>query len=129
MPELKSLFSAYYQEDFGITNTEQELEQCITEQLVEDEIYLWNDAGIRCMVTAILPFDSGVELTNVFTREEDRKRGYATACTTEVCRTLFQRYGRIVLFVDQHNIAANALYRKIGFQFVDEMNSYTLSGA
>ncbi|MBT4504825.1 MAG: GNAT family N-acetyltransferase [Gemmatimonadetes bacterium] len=129
MPELKPLFSTYYREDSGIAKTDEELEQCITEQLAEDEIYFWDDNGIKCMVTAILPFDSGVELTHVFTRPEDRKRGYATACITEVCRTLFQRYASIVLFVDQKKIAANSLYTKIGFQFVDEMNSYTLSGA
>lgn len=79
------------------------------------------------MVTAILPFDAGVELTNVFTLQEYRNMGYATACIAEACRHLIQRYPRIVLFVDQDNTAANSLYTKIGFHFVNEMNSYTLS--
>jgi predicted GNAT family acetyltransferase len=79
------------------------------------------------MVTALLPFDSGVELANVFTPQEHRKKGYARACVTEVCRALLQRYDRVVLFVGQGNVAANALYQKIGFQFVDEMNSYTVT--
>jgi ribosomal protein S18 acetylase RimI-like enzyme len=127
MPELKPLFKAYYQEDLGITKTDQELEQSITGQLAESEIYLWNDEGVKSMVTAMLPFDSGVELANVFTPQEHRRKGYASACITEVCRALLERYARIVLFVDQENIAANALYKRIGFHVVDELNTYTLA--
>jgi uncharacterized protein len=129
MPKLKPLFRAYYREDLDVTKTDRELEHSITEQLAEYEVYLWNDDGVKSMVTVLLPFDTGVELANVFTRQEHRKKGYATACITEVWRALFQRYASIVLFVDQENIAANSLYTKIGFHVVDEMNSYTLSDA
>ncbi|PKO15297.1 MAG: hypothetical protein CVU39_11885 [Chloroflexi bacterium HGW-Chloroflexi-10] len=129
MPELKPLFDAYYREDLGITQTEKELEQSITEQLAENEIYLWDDDGVKSMVTAMLAYDSGVELANVFTAPEHRKRGYAAACIAEICRRLLQRYASIVLFVDQNNTAANSLYTKIGFRVVDEMNGYTLSEA
>jgi predicted GNAT family acetyltransferase len=127
MPRLIPLFKDYYLEDLGMTKTDEELEQSINEQLAEYEIYLWNDNGVKSMVTALLPFDSGVELANVFTPREYRKQGHATACITQVCKVLLQRYTSILLFVDQENIAANSLYTRIGFQLIDEMNSYTLS--
>jgi uncharacterized protein len=127
MPVLRPLFRAYYREDLGMTPTEQELERSIIEQLAENEIYLWAEAGPKSMVTAMLPFDSGVELANVFTPPEHRKKGYATACLTAVCQDLLQRYASIVLFVGQHNSAAQALYAKLGFQVVDEMNTYTFA--
>lgn len=129
LPALKPLFRAYEQEDLGLARTDEELEASITEGLAEYEIYLWNDGGVKSMVTAMLPFDGGVELANVFTPQEHRQKGYAAACITEVCKALFRRYASIVLFVNHENTAANSLYAKIGFRVVDEMNSYTLSGA
>ncbi len=129
IPDLIPLFRDYYREDLGLIKTDQELEQSVAEQLAEYEIYLWYEDGIKSMVTAMLPYDSGIELANIFTRQEYRKKGYAAACITEVCKSLLQRYVRVVLFVDHRNIAANSLYRKLGFQLVDEMSSYTLSDA
>ncbi len=129
IPDLIPLFRDYYREDLGTIKTDRELEQSIAEQLAEYEIYLWYENGIKSMVTAMLPYDSGVELANVFTPQEYRKKGYAAACIAEVCRSLLQRYARVVLFVDHRNIAANSLYRKLGFQLVDEMSSYTLLDA
>jgi GNAT superfamily N-acetyltransferase len=127
MHELKPLFREYYREDLNMIKTDKDLEQSITRQLAEDEVYFWDDDGVKSMVTAILPFDAGVELTNVFTPQEHRRMGYAAACIGEACRSLLRRYPRIVLFVSQDNLAANSLYSKIGFHLVNEMNSYTLS--
>ena len=127
MHELVLLFREYYREDLGMTKTDEDLEQCIIRQLAEDQVHFWDDDGAKSMVTAILPFDDGVELTNVFTLQGYRKMGYATACISEVCRNLLQRWPRIVLFVDQDNAPANSLYTKAGFRLVDEMNSYTLT--
>ena len=127
MHELIPLFREYYREDLSMTKTDEDLEQCIIRQLAEDEVYFWDDDGVKSMVTAILPFDAGVELTNVFTLQEYRRMGYATACIGEACRNLLRQYPRIVLFVSQDNLAANSLYSKIGIHLVDEMNSYTLS--
>lgn len=127
MPELKPLFREYYREDLGVTKADLDLEQCITQQLAEDEVYLWDDDGVKSMVTAILPSDAGVELANVFSLHQYRRRGYATARINEVCRILLQRYPRITLFVDQDNSAAISLYTTIGFRRVAEMNSYRLS--
>ncbi len=124
MAELKPLFREYYREDLGVTKTDRDLEQCIAQHLAQDEVYFWDDGGVKSMVTAMLPFDTGVELANVFTPQEYRRLGYARTCLEEVCRTLLQRYPRVVLFVDQDNTAANSLYTRIGFRLVDEMNSY-----
>ena len=65
----------------------------------------------------------------MFTLPKFRHMGYAAACLSEVCRMLLHRYPRIVLFVDQGNTVAQALYMKIGFHHIAEMNTYKLSEA
>jgi predicted GNAT family acetyltransferase len=110
-----------------VTEADQDLEQRITQQLTLDEVYLWNNDGVKNMVTALLPSDVGVELANVFTLHEYRRLRYARACITEVCRAWLQRYPRIVLFADQDNSAAISLYTMVGFRRVAEMNSYRRS--
>ncbi|HNS50105.1 MAG TPA: GNAT family N-acetyltransferase [Anaerolineae bacterium] len=127
MHELVPLFGEYFREDLGITRTDQDLEQDIVRVLAEDQVYLWDDGGAKSMVTAMLPYDAGVELANVATLRGHRRMGYATACVGEVCRILLALYPRIVLFADVDNAPANSLYTKIGFRLVDEMNSYELS--
>jgi predicted GNAT family acetyltransferase len=127
MHELELLFREYYREDLGMTKTDEDLERDIMKELAEDQVYLWDDGGVKSMVTAMLPYDAGVELANVFTLQGYRRMGYATACIGEVCRVLLQLYPRIVLFVDEDNAPANSLYTKMGFRLVAEMNSYALS--
>lgn len=127
VPELKRLFREYYREDLGVAKADRDLERTIAQHLADDEVYCWLDRGVKSMATAMLPFDAGVELANVFTVPEHRRQGYAAACVGETCTTLLQRYPRVVLFVDQGNRAANALYTKIGFRLVDEMSTYRFS--
>jgi uncharacterized protein len=124
VPQLEPLFTGYYREDLGVSKTGQDLEQELARLPAEDEVYFWDDDGAKSMATALLPYDGGVELANVFTPQEHRNKGYATACIHEVCRTLLQQVPRVVLFVDQDNSPANALYRKIGFRLVDTMSTY-----
>jgi ribosomal protein S18 acetylase RimI-like enzyme len=61
-----------------------------------------------------------VHLYNVGIREEYRSKGYGTA----LMRSIIESYGskNIFLFVRKNNRAAIKLYRKFGFEYVD--NAY-----
>lgn len=63
----------------------------------------------------VSPTYSVAAIGNVFTHPDYRGRGYANACTSGVVRELSSQVDTLVLNVGKDNVAAQRIYRKLGF--------------
>jgi ribosomal protein S18 acetylase RimI-like enzyme len=78
--------------------------------------WVWHDAGglrFRATVGALGP--NVAQISGVYTPPGLRGRGIATRALAELCQRLFERVDQLCLFVNEHNLAALALYRRLGF--------------
>jgi hypothetical protein len=79
--------------------------------------YLWADAQglrFRASVSAVTP--DAAQVSGVYTPPARRNRGHARRGLSELCRRLFERSRHACLFVNDFNLPAIAVYRRIGFQ-------------
>jgi hypothetical protein len=78
--------------------------------------FLWVDgAGLRfrASVSAVTP--DAAQVSGVYTPPERRRRGHARRALAELCARLYERSRVVCLFVNDFNLPAIALYRKLGF--------------
>lgn len=73
---------------------------------------------------------NGIRLGPVFTPQEHRGRGYASALTADLSQRLLDS-GRsfTTLFTDLANPTSNSIYTRIGYRPVVDVNQYRLQGA
>jgi len=81
--------------------------------------YLANDELVA-IVALTRPTPSVMAITKVFTAEEQRRKGYASALVRHVCDFALNVLGknRIVLYVAGENVSAMKLYGTVGFRGV-----------
>jgi predicted GNAT family acetyltransferase len=93
---------------------------------IEDEnTYLWEDEKPVSLAMKSRPTRNGVSVTLVYTPPELRGRGYATACVGELSRLLLESgWEYCALFADVTNVAANRVYRRIGYKPVCDHDEY-----
>lgn len=58
-----------------------------------------------------------IYLEGVYVHPEHRGNGYGARCMTQVTNHLLERTGTVCLLVNQTNLAAQACYRKAGYEF------------
>lgn len=63
------------------------------------------------------------QLQGIWTPPELRERGLATAALAAVCRTLLDRFPTLSLYVNDFNAPARALYHRLGFRDVGELQT------
>jgi len=64
----------------------------------------------------------------VYTPKELRGHGYAGAVTAAVSRTALERGAQVSLFTDLSNPTSNALYRRLGFEPVEDRVALAFEG-
>ena len=71
-----------------------------------------------------------VEIGHVATHPEYRRQGYASACTAALAQVGFTLAPRVFLMVLEHNQAALAAYKQLGFRTMERMylTSFRLGG-
>ena len=82
-----------------------------------DRVALWDDDGPVTMAAAIGDTPTGARMGLVYTPQDKRRRGYASACVAALCQQMLDRGKRFcALNADASNPASNAVYRKVGFR-------------
>jgi uncharacterized protein len=82
-------------------------------------LWVWEDGALSSLAGYSGPTPTGIRINMVYTPPENRGRGYAKALVSTLSRFLLSQGLRsCFLFADRNNPASNALYRKIGYEYV-----------
>jgi predicted GNAT family acetyltransferase len=116
----------------AINEPEDDLEKIreTCENTIGDEnFYLWEkDNKIVSMARKARPTKNGMAINYVYTPMEFRKKGYATACVSELSQNILNAGKKFcVLFTDLANPISNSIYQKIGYKPVNDYASYKFS--
>jgi uncharacterized protein len=90
--------------------------------LERNSLYVWDDDGPRCVVTASGFTPNGARISSTYTPPEFRRNGYARSAVSAVCQQLLDSGRRFcVIVADVDEPAPNAVYAQIGFQPTGEI--------
>lgn len=111
-------------EMFGKADRE-ETERTALFRLGDGAVYLWEDGSPVSMAVRTRPTENGISVGMVYTPPDFRRRGYATACVTELSRLLLGEGRQFCsLYADLANPVSNSIYRKIGYRPVCDFEEY-----
>ena len=87
-----------------------------------DDVTLWATEGVPvALATRSRPAHGMVRIQHVYTPPEHRRRGFAGAVTAAAARAALDAGAtEVVLNADLANPTSNALYRRLGFQPVED---------
>ena len=99
-------------------------------RLGRGEMFYWAVAGrpvaSAAFTTTALAGDAG-RINAVFTLEEERGKGYASACVAALSRRLLARGWRYCLiFADRHNPTTTRMYPRLGYEDIARFASIGL---
>ena len=90
-------------------------------------LYVWQNGDIRSMVGWSRDTPNGASISMVYTPSAHRGCGYATALVAHVSRLLLSRGKRFcVLFTNLANPTANAIYARIGYEPLQDVDTWSL---
>lgn len=90
-----------------------------------DALVLWEDDGSKAMAGTQGLTHHGVRISYVYTPEEYRGRGYASAVVHALSRQMLDE-GRdfCVLYTDVSNPTSNAIYSRMGYEPIEDVRDY-----
>jgi len=92
----------------------------VLHRIETDRTWVWFNEHRRLMFKADVSAQSryGAQVSGVYTPPLVRGQGIATRAMVDMCDALFKRgFPRIVLYVNDDNVAARRVYEKVGFTF------------
>ena len=97
-------------------------DELIDDRLSYGGLTIWGSDGVPVSLAGThRPGAGTVRVGPVYTPSEHRRRGYGAAVTAAVCRAALDSGAEnVVLFTDQANPASNSLYRRLGFDPVED---------
>lgn len=125
----KETIKKYYI-NFGKENNEpvddnEQFEQNITEDIVNDNYYVYEDVEIVSMARKQRPTKNGMSIGPVYTLNKYRNKGYGTAIVSELSKIILNSGKTFcTLFTDLSNPTSNSIYKKIGYKYAGENISY-----
>ena len=80
-------------------------------------LFIWEDGEAVSMAAAQGRTPSGIRVGYVYTPEESRRRGYASAAVAELSQQMLDSGVRFcVLYTDLSNPTSNAIYQRVGYK-------------
>lgn len=109
--------------------TEGEVEQSLRQAIEEGSLYVWSDGNQAVsMLKSNRPTKNTIAISYVYTPEELRSRGYATAAVHTLTSQLLQEgYRACTLFTDLSNPTSNRIYQNIGYEPVSDFDNYSFT--
>ena len=106
--------------------TEVEVEKQLHQDIEQGRLFVWSEGDQAvCMLKKNRPTTSTIAISYVFTPQELRQRGYATAAVHNLTRRLLKEgYKACTLFTDLNNPTSNSIYQRIGYQPVVDIDNY-----
>jgi GNAT superfamily N-acetyltransferase len=112
-----------------LTTWHGEVQRASLDGLIQAQhIGVWEDRRVVSCAAQARPTTHGVGINHVFTPEEFRRKGYATACVASLCRHLLNAGQQFCyLHTDMANQTSNSIYQNIGFTSVCGFQEYSFS--
>ena len=97
------------------------------DRVQQSSIAVWDKDGEIVSQAAVSGTDAVARVNFVYTPPEHRGNGYASAVVAQLSQQLLDQ-GRDMccLYADARNTVSNAIYRKIGYEFVGRSSLYVL---
>lgn len=99
--------------------------ETILKRIQREEFALWDDDGPVSMVARARATRSVITVNYVYTPQELRGHGYATACVAAFSeRLLGEGFRQCILFTDLANPTSNSIYQKMGYHPLCDFTHY-----
>jgi predicted GNAT family acetyltransferase len=100
-------------------------EEMVGRRIAAGLLWVWDDGGAVSMAVAPPPVAGVCRIGFVYTPPEYRRRGYAGACVAALSGHLLAAGAEVcALYTQLANPTSNAIYRRIGYEPVDEILIY-----
>ncbi len=113
---ISEFFVGFIQDCFGITTTVEEQAETAKEYILSDNFHIWK-IGNEIVSMANMAHRSArhVRLNEVYTPPSQRKKGYAGALISDLCKIIYRENRTPMLYTDLLNPASNKAYKNVGF--------------
>ena len=101
-----------------------ETSEFIDRNISAGNVWLWEDEEPVSMVIRTPDVYGVVRLEKVYTPSEQRQKGYATSCVSQISQLIHNEGYRCILYTDLNNPTSNTIYRKIGYNACAEILQY-----
>jgi uncharacterized protein len=97
----------------------------VERRINRDRLFVWCDPQPVSMAGCAGPTPNGIRINFVYTPQELRRRGYASACVAALSQRMLTAGRKFVfLYVEAGNLTTNRIYRAIGYQPVCDWEDY-----
>jgi predicted GNAT family acetyltransferase len=102
--------------------------EAILRRIHDRDVFLWDDGGPVSLAALGRRTPHGVSIGPVFSPQERRGRGYASACVAALSqRMLDQGWAFCTLFTDLGNPTSNKIYQAVGYRPVCDFTEIRFS--
>lgn len=98
--------------------------QTVNNYLSDGHFWLYENTAPVSMVSRTTAVADVVQVRFVYTPQEYRNRGYATACVGKISKQIRDEGNRCILYTDLCNPISNTIYRRLGYRAVTEAIQY-----
>jgi len=115
--ELVSKWSYAFAKDCGLGLDEERIKSIATRSIQQGNRFLWEINGLASAMAGVSgPTPSGIRISSVYTPDNLRGRGYASAIVCGVTNRMISEGKRFCfLYTDLSNPTSNSIYQRLGY--------------